>query len=117
MPHRAVARRIADILQALEHIRTYCDGLSFEQFAADSRTVEAVQFNFVVIGEAARHIPEDIARQHPTIPWAEMRGLRNVVTHGYFAVSLDILWQTITDDLPPLPPALRVLLSAQERGD
>lgn len=110
MPHRAGAQRLRDIAVALDRIRTYCDGLSFEQFKADSRTVEAVQFNFIVIGEAARHISDDIVARRPDLPWAEMRGLRNVVTHAYFAVSLDILWQTITNDLPPLTPLIQALI-------
>jgi uncharacterized protein with HEPN domain len=84
--------------------------LTFEQFKADSRTVEAVQFNFIVIGEAARHIPDDIVTRRAELPWAEMRGLRNVVTHPYFAVSLDILWQTVTTDLPPLAPSIQSLI-------
>ena len=110
MPHRAGSQRLRDIAAALERIRVYCDGLTFEDFSSDSRTVEAVQFNFIVIGEAARHIPDDVVARRPDLPWAEMRGLRNIVTHAYFAVSLDILWQTITNDLPPLRPAIQALL-------
>lgn len=107
---RGGTERLRDIAEALDRIRTYCDGLTFEQFSADSRTVEAVQFNFIVIGEAARHLPEDLVARSPELPWAEMRGLRNVVAHAYFAVSLDILWQTITHDLPPLGPMVRALI-------
>jgi uncharacterized protein with HEPN domain len=110
VPPRPVLRRLRDIAEALERIRPYCDGLTFEQFSEDSRTVEAVQFNFIVIGEAARHLPDDLVAQHPGLPWAEMRGLRNIVTHAYFAVSLEILWQTISSDLPPLEPAIQALL-------
>jgi uncharacterized protein with HEPN domain len=107
---RAGAERLRDIAGALQRIRTYCDGLTFEEFCADSRTVEAVQFNFIVIGEAARHVPDDLIARRPDLPWAEMKGLRNVVAHAYFAVSLDIIWQTITNDLPPLGPLIQSLL-------
>ena len=107
---REGAERLRDIAEALERIRAYCDGLTFEQFSADSRTVEAVQFNFIVIGEAARHVPDDLVARRPNLPWAEMRGLRNVVAHAYFAVSLDILWQTIVNDLPPLRPLVQALI-------
>ena len=115
MPHRASSQRLRDIAEALERIRVYCDGLTFEAFSKDSRTVEAVQFNFIIIGEAARHIPDDLVARHPELPWAEMKGLRNVVTHAYFAVSLEILWQTITNDLPPLGPAVQALLDEASR--
>lgn len=116
MPHRASVERLTDILQALERIRVYVDGLTFEEFCNDTRTVEAAQFNFIVIGEAARHIPDDVTEQHPEIPWPEMRGLRNVVAHGYFTVSLAILWRTITDDLPPLVAPLQALVGEHRPG-
>jgi uncharacterized protein with HEPN domain len=87
--------------------------MTFEQFCADQRTAEAVQFNFIVIGEAARNIPDDVVARHPELPWREMRGLRNVVAHGYFHVSLAILWQTITTDLAPLVEPLQALLDGE----
>lgn len=75
-----------------------------------------MQFNFIVIGEAARHIPDDITAQHPEIPWREMRGLRNVVAHAYFTVSPAILWRTITDDLPPLSAPIQAIVVAHRPG-
>ena len=67
MPHRAVAERLQDILQAVGRIQAYVRGMTFEQFCADQRTAEAVQFNFIVIGEAARNIPDDVVAQHPEL--------------------------------------------------
>jgi uncharacterized protein with HEPN domain len=57
VPHRAGSQRLRDIAAALERIRVYCDGSTFEGFSSDSRPVEAVQFNFIVIGEAATTRP------------------------------------------------------------
>jgi uncharacterized protein with HEPN domain len=74
--------------------------MTFETFASDPRTVEAVQFNLIVIGEAARHVPDDVAARYTEVPWREMRGLRNVIAHAYFSVSLPTVWATITADLP-----------------
>jgi len=64
-----------------------------------------------VIGEAAAHLPSDLTDVHPEIPWAEMRGLRNIVAHTYFAVSASVLWETARSDLPPLVGPLRSLMS------
>ncbi len=46
-------------------------------------------------------IPEEIQKQHPNIPWQQMKGMRNVLIHEYFEVDKDVLWQTVQEDLPP----------------
>jgi uncharacterized protein with HEPN domain len=86
-------------------------GLTYERFCADVRPTEAVQYNFVVIGEAASRLPQELTELHPELPWNEMRALRNVVAHAYFAVSLSVLWETMTSDLPPLVEPLRAPLA------
>ncbi len=64
-----------------------------------------------IIGEAAKRVPPDIQTQYPAIPWAQIVGLRNRLIHGYDAVDLDILWQIIRHDLPPLITTLDEILS------
>lgn len=67
MPHRSWKIRIQDILKALEAIRTYTEGMNFEDFTSDRKTVDAVIRNFIVIGEAAAHVPDDVCSRHPEI--------------------------------------------------
>ncbi|MBZ0255587.1 DUF86 domain-containing protein [bacterium] len=98
--------RIKHILQAMEKIRKCTDGLNYENFENDWILVDAVQMNLLVIGEAARHIPDSIIEQYPEIPWLEMRGLRNVLAHEYDRVDFDIIWRVIQEELPPLVPQL-----------
>lgn len=102
---------ISDILEAIDKIRRYTEGMSRETFIADGKTVDAVVRNIIVIGEASRNIPPEITAANPDIPWDEMRGIRNIVVHEYFGVSHDILWSTVTDDLPPLVPILERILA------
>jgi len=59
-----------------------------------------------VIGEAASRVPPEIADENPSIRWQEIRGMRNRLIHGYDKIDLDVLWDTIRDDLPPLVKAL-----------
>jgi uncharacterized protein with HEPN domain len=113
VPHRATAARIHDILHAIVRVAECVDGMTFEAFATDQRTIEAVQFNLIVIGEAARHVPDDVVARHPEVPWREMRGLRNVIARAYFSVSLPIVWTTITTDLPPLVGLLEPIATAE----
>jgi uncharacterized protein with HEPN domain len=111
MPFRDWKIRISDILQAIEEILELTRGLSEAQFARDTRTVKAVLYNFAVIGEAARHVPPEVQEEWPQLPWREMSDMRNVVIHEYFGVDLDILWETIHQELPPLVPLLREILN------
>lgn len=103
---------IRDILTAIERIQRYTVGMSFDAFCADEKTIDAVLRNLQIMEEAARHIPIDVEIQWPHIAWKEMRGIRNVVTHEYFSVDLDIVWQTIVHDLPLLAPDLTNLLES-----
>jgi uncharacterized protein with HEPN domain len=91
-----------DILTALRKIEQYTRGYSFEQFRTDSKAVDAVVRNPEVIGEAARQIPRRFVAEHPEIPWAKMVSLRSTVLHESFGVDVEILWQTICEDFPPL---------------
>jgi uncharacterized protein with HEPN domain len=68
-------------------------------------------YNLAIIGEAVRGIPPEVEASHPEIPWDEMRGMRNIVIHEYFQVSLSIIWQTIQEDLILLETSLRQLIN------
>ncbi len=106
--------RVRDILQAVERISRYTEGMKFEDFRDDDKTVDAVIRNLTVIGEASRNIPDAVQKQYPNVPWREMQGMRNVVVHEYFGVSLPILWRTVTDNLPPMRPLLASILETAE---
>jgi len=110
VPPRNWKIRIHDILKSLEAIRVYTKDMSFEDFSADQKTIDAVVRNFIVIGEAAAHVPDDVCARYPEISWYEMRGMRNFVVHEYFGVSDRILWDTIQNNLPPLEAMLKKVI-------
>ena len=79
--------------------------MSKESFLKDRRTQQAVVLNLMTIGEVAARIANDykeFAEAHPEIPWAQMRGMRNRMVHGYFDIDLNIVWQTVQSSLPEL---------------
>jgi uncharacterized protein with HEPN domain len=94
---------IAEAIQrATSYVQPFPDRAAFEQ---DPQAQDAVVRNIEIIGEAVNHInraaPEFVA-QHPELPWQQMRDMRNVVIHAYFAVDLEIVWKTVKEDLPRL---------------
>lgn len=99
-----------DILEAAEKVVEYTAGFSDERFFADRRTVEAVVWNLQIIGEAAKHVPEEIRCRYPDLPWRNMAGLRNVIVHQYFGIKLDVIWKIIQNDVPILINGIRVIL-------
>lgn len=112
MSTRSPRERLLDILEAIEEIQQFTAGMTFDQFQADRKTLKAVMADFAIMGEAAGHIPETLTKQHPTVPWAVMRAMRNRMVHVYFSVSPLVLWDTVQQDLPALIASLRQLLQA-----
>jgi len=64
-----------------------------------------------VIGEAARGITMEFRREHSEFPWKSMIGMRDRLIHGYFDVNLDVIWETVTNDLPPLIDKLKKIVT------
>lgn len=112
-PERGWKMRVEDILACIEKINAYTAGMTFEQFKADDKTVDAVIRNFEIIGEAAGHIPLEIQEKYPELAWLEMRGMRNIMAHEYFGISLAITWRAIEHDLPPLTDSLQEMLKRE----
>lgn len=111
MPPREWRTRLDDMVQAAERALGYVQGLTYEQFAADRRTVDAVSYAIVVIGEAASALKDVGPTLSPDIPWTDIRGMRNRVAHEYFGVDVKVLWETVRGDLPPLLATLRATLA------
>lgn len=101
---------VEDILEAIQRIDEYLEGLAFDDFVKDRRTVDAVIRNFAVIGEAAKHVPASVKKAHPEISWKKMAGMRDKVIHEYFGVDVKILWETSKIDFPVSKPFLKKLL-------
>jgi uncharacterized protein with HEPN domain len=104
-----------DILDAIEKIGNYVEGLSFEEFSADSKTVDAIVRNFEIIGEATKRIPLETKEKYPQIPWKMMAGTRDKLIHEYFGVNLQVLWKAVKEDLPPVKRSVKPLLEKMDK--
>ena len=110
MSPRGWQDRIRDILDAITEIQKFTHGMDYETFKTDDKSIRAVEMNFIIIGEAANQIPEEIEEKYTGIPWNLMRAMRNRIVHVYFKVDEKLMWDTIQNDLPPLIPELEKLL-------
>ena len=113
MPPRNWKIRIRDILDCIEKIERFTRGYTFTDFQEDEKTIDSVLRNLEIIGEASRHVPTDIRIRYPDIPWVEMLTMRNIVIHEYHGVNLEIIWQTVKENLPPLVSPLKQILARE----
>lgn len=93
---------LIDILRMARSINGFVQGMTYEEFEKDEKTVLAVIQGFEIIGEAAKHIPRDIQVIYPEIEWASMARMRDLLIHHYFVTQYSILWQTIQNQIPHL---------------
>lgn len=102
MSERSAQLLIEDILEAARKIQRYVAGLTFEEFALDEKSVDAVARNFEIIGEASNRLSEAFKTQNPNINWNRIRGFRNRIVHDYFGIDQSIVWNIIENYLPEL---------------
>ena len=99
------------MLSAARKILRYAEGTTRETLPAIPMRLDAVLYEIVVLGEAARRLSEEIRAAHPEVPWREIIGMRSIITHGYDQVDDDELWQVIERDLPDLMSKLEKILA------
>lgn len=100
---------IEKMIQAIERIQKYCDGLDYDGFAKADMVVDACVFNLSQLGEMANKVDEAFEEQNPQIPWRQIYGLRNRIVHDYEGVNLRLVWEIIESDLPELARMLEEL--------
>jgi uncharacterized protein with HEPN domain len=101
---------LEDMLASCQNISRYTTGLTRQQLAADSKTLDAVVRNLEIIGEAAKSVPKDVRAAHPEIEWKKIAGLRDILIHQYFGIDVEIIWDIVQHKLPGLADQVRRIL-------
>jgi uncharacterized protein with HEPN domain len=107
--HRVAVER-ADVLAAIDRIRRYVQD-DRTPFDTDELLQSAVLHWIEIIGEAARGVGDKVRTAHPEVPWRVITDMRNRVSHGYFDIDLDVVWNTVTRDLPKLQESVTRILA------
>ena len=93
---------LEDILEAIEKIHAYMQGVSFDKLQGNSMLQDAILHNLEIIGEAAKHVPDELKAKTSELEWRKIAGIRDVIAHEYFGISMEIVWDILQNKLPDL---------------
>lgn len=104
--------RLRHMLDAALEADSFAHGRNRSDLDTDRMLVLALLKDLEIVSEAASRVSLEAQAQHADIPWADVIAMRHRLVHAYFDIDLDIVWQTLRGDLPPLIAALRKALGA-----
>lgn len=102
---------LEDIVNAMMHAEHFIEGVTFEQFQKDNKTIFAVVRALEIVGEASGKIPKSVRKKYSQVPWQEIVGMRNKLIHEYFGINLKVVWDTVKLDIPSLKPIFQQILN------
>jgi len=105
---------LQDIAESCEKVLRFTADLTLSELIQDEKTYDAVVRNLEIIGEAAKHISQDIRKQLQGIEWRKIAGMRDMLAHAYFGIDNDVLWDVVQNKVPQLAKATNAFLNKQQ---
>jgi len=106
---------LKDMRESCEKIQRYVHEITHKEFLSDDKTYDAVLRNLIVIGEAAKNVPEKVRNFYTDVAWREISGFRDIAVHNYFGIDEDILWDIIQNEIPALLINLNPMVVSEEK--
>ncbi len=104
---------MGDIQKSCTKVLRWTSGLTRAELTTDEMRYDAVMRNLQIIGEAVKNLSQDLRSQYPEVPWQRVTGFRDVVTHAYFGVDDDIVWDVVQNKVPDPLDQVQAILSAE----
>lgn len=101
---------IQDILDSINEIEEFIGDMDFNEFHNDKKTRSAVVLKIEIIGEATKNIPKEIRTRYKEIPWKDIAGMRDKISHFYFGIDYKIVWEVVKKRLPEIKPLIEEIL-------
>jgi uncharacterized protein with HEPN domain len=101
---------LGDILDAIRRVENYTSNIKKKEFIEHLMMQDAVMRQIEIIGEASNSVSDEFQEKHPELPWFQMRGIRNKIIHDYRGINLQVIWDTIKNDLPILKKQVQNIL-------
>lgn len=113
-PHKRNYRLYpVDTMTSITCIEEYIQDMNFEESKSNPLVVDAVIRDFEIIGEASKNIPHTFKENHPKLPWKKMYGLRNLISHVYFGVDHELIWEITKNSFPKNKLDLQEILDSE----
>lgn len=93
---------LINIVKHCDRIEETLEGLTKEKFDSDCIIKDALCFNLLQIGELAKKFEPNFIKEYGSAPWKKIKGMRDIIVHGYGTILFDKIWKTVTQDIKPL---------------
>ena len=94
--------------------RDFLEGISEDEFYENVEKQDAVLRRLEIIGEAVKHLPDEIRENHPDIPWRQIAGMRDIIIHEYFGITLEMVWIVATEDILDLKRKVEEIIESNQ---
>ena len=108
---RTFLHHLSDISDSISKIKSFIQGIKYEQFIDDDKTQYAVIRALEIIGEATKQIPDEVRSQYSNAPWQEIIKMRDKLIHHYYGIDLEVVCNTVNEDLGDLEKTIQDLIS------
>lgn len=103
-----------DILESIDLIESFISTIDEDSFYSNVEKQDAVLRRLEIIGEAVKQLPDRIRDSNSIIPWRQIAGMRDMIIHEYFGITLEMIWVVVTEDLPELKDEIQKIIAEEQ---